>query len=240
MKKENIFWGLFFILGGIFLIVSRLNLLGDFSFLTLFFTILLIAWLARSLRYMEFGGILFSIAFLCILYDDFLHIEQLTPWPVLGAAAFGSIGLSIIFKDKIHHNIGGNSSSSAYVKRPENGERKEGEEVTDNQFTFSTTFSSSAKYVRSDDFSQAKIYCSFGDMKVYFDDAMIQNGEANIYLDVKFGGVELYLPKTWNVINHASATFGAVDEKNRSATNGTPTIILNGDVAFGGVTIFYC
>ena len=73
MKKENIFWGLFFILGGIFLIVSRLNLLGDFSFLTLFFTILLIAWLARSLRYMEFGGILFSIAFLCILYDDFLH-----------------------------------------------------------------------------------------------------------------------------------------------------------------------
>lgn len=239
MKKDNIFWGLFFILGGIFLIVSRLNLLGDFSFLTLFFTILLIAWLVRSLRYMEFGGILFSVAFLCILYDDFLHIERLTPWPVLGAAAFGTIGLSIIFKDKMH-SFRGNSSSSSFVDRPNEGARKPGEEVTDNQFTFSTTFSSSAKYVRSDDFSQARINCSFGEMKVYFDDAMIQNGDANIYLDVKFGGVELYLPKTWNVINHASATFGGIDEKNRSATNGTPTVILNGDVAFGGVTIIYC
>ena len=236
MKKENIFWGIFFILGGIFLIVSKLDLLGDFSFFTIFLTILFVAWLARSIRHMEFGGILFSLAFLCILYDDFLGIESLTPWPVLGAAAFGSIGLSIIFRD--HHMRNG----SCYVEHPGHNNMKADnyEEVTDNQFVFSTSFSSSVKYVKSENFTNARINCSFGEMKVYFDDAMIQNGEAVIDLDVKFGGAELYIPKTWTVINHANATFGAIEEKNRNASEGTPKVKLIGDVTFGGVTIIYC
>lgn len=238
MKKENIFWGLFFILGGVFLIISRLDILEGFSFLTLFFTILLAAWLIRSIRYIDFGGILFSIAFLCILYDDFLGIERLTPWPVLGAAAFGTIGLSMIFKDRVNHEY---REGDCFVKRPDGSHFSSStEEVTDNEFTFSTSFSSSAKYVRSDDFTNARINCSFGSMKVYFDDAMIQQGNATINLDVKFGGVDLFIPKTWNVINRACATFGGIDEKNRSVTNGTPTVTLTGDVAFGGVTITYC
>ena len=235
MKKENVFWGLFFILGGIFLIVSRLDLLGDFSFFTVFLTILFIAWLARSLRYLEFGGILFSLAFLCILYDDFLGIEKLTPWPILGAAAFGAIGLSIIFKDRHMRN------GSCYVEHPHHGSKTENyEEVTDSQFVFSTSFSSSVKYVKSDDFKNARINCSFGEMKVYFDDAMIQNGEAVIDLNVKFGGAELFIPKTWSVMNHANAAFGAIEEKNRNASTGTPVVKLIGDVSFGGVTIIYC
>ncbi len=234
MKKENIFWGVFFILGGIFLLVSKLNLLGDFSFLTLFLTILFVAWFARSIRHMEFGGMLFSIAFLCILYDDFLGIEEITPWPVLGAAAFGAIGLSMIFKN---HNM--KCSHGCYVNRPDKT-KGSFEEVTDNQFTFSTSFSSSAKYVKSDDFTNAALNCSFGEMKVYFDDAMIQHGEAQIRLNVSFGSVELYIPKTWTVINDASAAFGAIDEKNRNESAGTPIVRLRGDVTFGGVSIIYC
>lgn len=236
MKKENIFWGLFFILGGIFLIIGRFDLFDGFSFWTLFVTVLLVAWLVRSIRYREFFGITFPIAFLCIIYDDFLGIDNLTPWPVLGAAAFASIGLSILFKDSWHGN------GSCYVDHPHHPHCKGGsyEEVTDNQFTFSTSFSSSVKYVKSDDFTSAQINCSFGEMKVYFDDAMIQNGEANIRLDVSFGGVELYIPKTWTVINRATASFGAIDEKNRNASTGTPIVNLTGDVSFGGVSIIYC
>ncbi len=236
MKKGNIFWGLFFLLGGVFLILGKFDLFDGFSYWTLFVTILLVAWLVRSIRYREFFGITFPIAFLCILYDDFLGIERLTPWPVLGAAAFVSIGLSILFKDNWHGN------GSCYVERPHhpNGKDSSYEEVSDNQFTFSTSFSSSVKYVKSDDFTSARINCSFGEMKVYFDDAMIQSGDATIRLDVSFGGVELYIPKTWTVINHASAAFGAIDEKNRNASAGTPVVTLTGSVSFGGVSIIYC
>mgnify|MGYP006893000712 FL=1 len=48
----------------------------------------------------EFLGNPVSIAFICIIYDDWLGITALTPWTVLGAALLGSIGLSLIFKKK--------------------------------------------------------------------------------------------------------------------------------------------
>ena len=40
---------------------------------------------------------LFSLAFAAILFDEALGIEAITPWPVLGAALLGTIGLNMIF-----------------------------------------------------------------------------------------------------------------------------------------------
>ena len=91
MKKngEKIFWGLFFILGAIFILVSRMGYFEEIGLLTLFLTVLLAALLIKSIRHIEFTGILFSLAFLAILYDKPLGIEELTPWPVFGAALLG-------------------------------------------------------------------------------------------------------------------------------------------------------
>ena len=98
MKKENLFWGLFFIVGAIALIVNKLGLLGGISLWTIFFTVFLAAMLIKSVMHRSASGILFSIAFLCILYDKELGITALTPWTVLGAAALGSIGCSMLFQ----------------------------------------------------------------------------------------------------------------------------------------------
>ena len=208
MKKEKIFWGLFFILAGMFLIVSRLGYFTEINIFSLVLTIFLIACMIKSVRHLNFAGILFPAAFLCIIYDEVLGITQITPWPVLGAALFASIGLSIIFHNRYH-------------------------------LGHETTFGSSIKYVNSDDFSQANLSCSFGAMKIYFDNAVIQNDNAIIRLDVSFAGVELYIPKAWNVINKVDSTFGAVDEKNRNQSTGIPSVTLTGSASFSGVTIIY-
>lgn len=227
----NLFWGIFFLLAAVFLLVGRLELFPDFDIVTLFITIFLAAWLIQSLKKKSFSGILFSIAFLCILYDDFLGIDELTPFPILGAAMFASIGLSFIFEKPKHH------SSHYTYQRPNHMEY--GEEIKKGLFTFSNSFGESVKYVNSDDFTQADINNSFGSIKIYFDDAMIQNGQAIINLNVKFGSTELFFPKTWNIVNQASATLGSIEENNRSCSNGSPTVILNGEVAFGSVMITY-
>ena len=46
--------------------------------------------LFKGIRNVNFWEILFSIAFICIIYDDQLGITALTPWTVLGAALLGS------------------------------------------------------------------------------------------------------------------------------------------------------
>lgn len=101
MKKgKNIFWGLLFILGAVFIVVNRLGYFQDISVLTVIFTIIVAGVLIDSIAHRSFGGILFSLAFLCILYDKPLGMEALTPWPVLAAALCGTIGLNMIFKEK--------------------------------------------------------------------------------------------------------------------------------------------
>ena len=54
----------------------------------------------KSIFKRNFSGILFPIAFICIIFDDKLGITAITPWTVLIAAALGSLGLSMIFHNK--------------------------------------------------------------------------------------------------------------------------------------------
>ncbi len=234
MKRHNgekIFWGLFFVLGAIFLLVGKMGILQDVNVVTIFFAIFLAAWFVRSVVRLEFTGLLFSLAFLAILFDDQLGITAITPLPVLAAALLGSIGLGMIFhRHPYHHHWEQHSFE----------ERTETIDVEDTScFSFSTKFGSSIKYINTDDFKQANLGCSFGAMKVYFDTAVIQNGSATVKLDVSFSGVELYIPKGWQVENHVISSFGAIDEKNRAQSNGTPVLNIVGNISFGGVEIIY-
>ncbi|OYO43050.1 hypothetical protein C8E03_105213 [Lachnotalea glycerini] len=229
MKRDKVFWGLFFILAGLFMIVSRLGYFAELNVFSLVISVFLVACMIKSVRYLNFSGILFPIAFLCIIYAEPLGITEITPWPVLGAALFGSIGLSIIFHNKCHF---------VHSKKEEIFS-----EIIDQEdkssFNFETTFGSSIKYVNSEDFHQSVLSCSFGAMKVYFDNAVIQNGSAIIKLNVSFAGVELYIPKSWNVINKADVSFGAIEEKNRNQSTGVPSVTLIGSSNFAGITIIY-
>lgn len=228
MKKERIFWGLFFIVSAVFLIISRMGMLGDVGVFSLLLTVFFAACLIKSVVHRSVTGVLFSVAFLCIIYAGPLGIEEITPWPVLGAALLGSIGFSFLFHPKrySHHHH--------YIDTEETAET-----VNDAQMEFSAVFSGSIKYVNSDDFQNANLHCSFGSLKVYFDNAVIQQGEAVLNLDVSFAGVELYIPKTWSVINKVNCAFGGIDEKNRNVSSGSPAVRLTGKVSFGGVEIIY-
>ena len=50
MKKERIFWGLFFIVAAIFLLVSRLGVLGDIGVWSLLLTVFFVACLVKSIE----------------------------------------------------------------------------------------------------------------------------------------------------------------------------------------------
>lgn len=231
MKKERIFWGMFFIVSAVFLIVSRMGMLGDISIFSILLTVFFVACLIKSIAHRSITGVLFSVAFLCIVYAKPLGIEAVTPWPVLGAALLGSIGCSFLFHPKKRfYNYGGTQHM---------GMEESIETVDGAQMEFSSTFSGSIKYVNSDDFQSANLHCSFGSLKVYFDNAVIQKGEAVLNLDVAFAGVELYIPKDWTVVNKVNAAFGGIDEKNRNYSTGAPVVRLCGKVSFGGVEIIY-
>lgn len=246
-KSDKIFWGVFFILGAVFILVSKLGYLQEVNVFTLLFAVFLAACFLKSLFHVEFTGMLFSVAFLAILFDDELGITAITPWAVLGAALLGSIGLGMLFhKNHWHHwhhwngyrgqkdDINFEHDHRNFEEYCETVNTEDGSSIH-----YATNFGASTKYVNSDDFKQADLECSFGAMKVYFDNAVIRDASAVINLRVSFSGVELYIPKEWKVVNHASVSLGGLDEKNRPQSNGSPVVTITGSVSLGGVEIIY-
>lgn len=238
MKKERIFWGVFFILAAVFLIVSGLGIFEEVHFWDLILTVFFAAWLLHSIAHKSITGVLFSIAFLCIIYADPLGIEELVPWPVLGAALLGSIGCGILFRpEKRYHSDWEEHHRGGHIHSEYGAGTKE--TVEGQWLEFVTSFSSSIKYVNSDDLLGGDVKCSFGGMKIYFDNALIQRGRADIRLEVAFGGVNLYVPRHWNVVNKVEAVFAGVKEENQGGSPNGPVLNLEGKTCFGGVTVIY-
>lgn len=231
MKKERIFWGVLLILAGIFLVISKLGYFPDINVFSLLLTVFLVVVIAKSIPHLNFSGILFPIAFICIIYDKQLGITAITPWTVLIAALLGSIGLSMIFHKHInwiHHN--------------HNHEEYKFEKIDvedESNIMFKNSFGASIKYINTDKFEQADFDCSFGAMKLYFDNAVMSNENAIVRINASFSGIELYIPKTWRIDDKTKVFLGSIDEKNRSNEMATNTLTLVGDISFSGVEIIY-
>lgn len=231
MKKERIFWGVLFILIGIFLIISKLGYFPNVNVFSLLLTVFLVVVIMKSLLRLNFAGILFPIAFICIIYDKQLGITNITPWTVLIVALLGSIGFSMIFHK---------STKWVNVECDYEDYKFEKIDVEDESHVrFKNSFSGSTKYINTDNFEQADFMCSFGALKVYFDNATMSNNNAIIRINASFSGIELYIPKNWKVENKTNVFLAAIDEKNRSNEITTNTLTLVGDINFSGVEIIY-
>ncbi|MBW6411895.1 LiaF transmembrane domain-containing protein [Clostridium weizhouense] len=231
MKKERIFWGALLILVGIFLIISKLGYFPDVNVFSLLLTVFLVVVIVKSLPRLNFSGILFPIAFICIIYDKQLGITAITPWTVLLAALFGSIGLSMIF----HKHIKWNNHNHNYQEY----EFEKIDVEDESNVRFKNSFGASIKYINTDKFEQGNFDCSFGAMKIYFDNAAMSNENAIVRLNASFSGIELYIPKTWNIDDKTNVFLGSVNEKNRNNQTTTNNLTLVGDVSFSGVEIIY-
>ena len=231
MKKERIFWGVLFLLMGIFLIVSKLGFFPNVNIISLLLTVFLAVVIVKSLLRLNFAGILFPIAFICIIFDKQLGITSITPWTVLIAALLGSIGLSMIFHK--HINWGHTKYDSEDYKF-EKFDVEDGSHVR-----FKNSFGASIKYINTDKFEQANLDCSFGAMKVYFDNATMSSSNAVVRINAYCSGIELYIPKNWKIENKTNIFLSAIDEKNKNNEMATNTLTLVGDISLSGIEIIY-
>ncbi|MFV0467288.1 MAG: LiaF transmembrane domain-containing protein [Lachnospiraceae bacterium] len=230
MKNRNYLWGLIFIFAAVFVLLNQAGFLDGLNLFTILVSLLLVAWLISSIPRMEFFGMLFPLAFLCILYSDYLNLDSITPWPVLAAALFGGIGLTIIFPKKYRNGTN-------FIPDYDSGDTIE--HMTGPDVRSVVSFTGTTKYISSDCFEKGFFKCSFGSLKVFFDHVLIPTGKAEIVVDASFGEVQLYVPRNWHVINQVSVSFGDAKMDVRSDSSDGPVVVINGSVSFADCKIFY-
>ncbi len=232
MKNRNIFWGLIFIIAAAFVLLSNFNYFEGINITKILLTILLIYYIIKNIPSRNFYGILIPIAFICILYDELLHLTAITPFPLLAAAIFGSIGLSFIFPRQPHFQ-----SDAAFAY---NG-KDTVDHLNESDVNCCVSFAGTTKYIDTLDFRRAYLKCSFGSLKLYFDHAQISGDSAEIYVENVFGETVLYLPKEWNVAVSVTTSFGDIEEIHKTAlpSDALPRVTVCGNISFGDCKIYY-
>lgn len=236
MKRNHLFWGLFFLGCAAFLVFHQLGLLASVSVTTIIITLLIIPIMIRGIIKLEFFEILSPIALLYILYSDPLGYERLSIGSVIWATIFSSVGLSILF-GRFKSKGWINSKPHYWMTGESHGESTE---TLDSEYVNCLVrLGASSKYINSTQLKKAEIHCSFGGLKVYFDNAQLHSDTADVYIDASFSGIELYVPRHWNITNNISATVAGIDEKNKIYNATGPTLNLMGNISFSGVEIIY-
>lgn len=229
MKKDNVFWGVILVLAAVYVLTSSMGLMPDVNVVRLVAGVICVMVFCKSMYRLEFGGILFSAAIFVILFKGQFGIETLSSWSVLCAALLGSIGLDMIFGKSLKRKKEKNCFCG-----------KSGETVVGSEVILDAgAFNGYKRSVSSDDFQKACIRAKFSGVEVSFDDAIIQSGFAVIDLDVAFSGVQIYIPKSWTLVNETQCVFGGFEEHTvpYSGESG-PVITISGNVKFAGVEVY--
>lgn len=234
--KNNVFWGIMLVLGAVVLLVGRMGYLEGIGLGSILLNIALAAILIKGIFRRRFGTILFSLAFLVIINDELLHLEAITPWPVLGAALLGTIGLNLLFPGfKYGRRFVPRIGSGIHWR---NGGTLNGNDSNGGVVSFDNVFGSTVKYI-SGAVSFVGIENAFGSMEVYFTDACLMDNNAGITVDLVFGEVVLYVPASWKVEAKTENIFGSTDMSGRGTGDGENVLCVGGSVVFGHLGIVY-
>lgn len=241
MKNSNIsrvIWGIILILIAVGLVMNKVGspvfaFMPEIGLWQILIGLALLAILINSILKISFGGILFSLAFLGIVFQHELKIESLVPWTILLVALLGTIALNLIFGKTVkqYHLHNNHHNKDKHDWNTENIEIDDENHIVEN-----VKFGGATKYIHSDNFEYATFTCNFGGMEVYLDKVTVPSGKATIEIHSRFSGVEIYVPSDWRIENKISTFAGAVDSKNFH-NDGNITLTLVGDNQFGAIEI---
>lgn len=236
MKRKNWFWGLLFLAAAVCIIAFQAGAFVSLGFWSIAAAVVLAALCIDSLIDRNFFGVFIPLGLLYLIFEKPFELPVVTFWPLMFAAVLASIGLSILVHGRRH----GRKWEKEWKEHWGGHGRETEEKVDGNDVCVKTSFDQSCKYLHADSLEKAYLSVSFGKMSVYFDQVQLSPKGAEVFAEVSFGLMALYLPKGWRVEDHTEAGMGAVKYEGHAApAENAPVLTLGGRASFGNLEIHY-
>lgn len=234
MKNKSTAWGIVLIVIAIYYLLSKLGYIPEeLSTFKIILTIVFLFTAAQGIMEHSFTEFLLSLALIASVHAKLLHITEITPFPLAVTALLIGIGLDLIFKKsrknqntaKIHREF-----KNAHIENIMDGD----------EIRVKNHFGVLSKYVNSNRFQRAEINSCFGSCNVYFNNAILGTGNAEIIATNSFGELNLYFPNTWRVNVKEHTAFGDIKFRGiGSSDKDAPCVFINADCSFGQITICF-
>jgi len=253
-RNRNWIWGILLLLAAGGLVANQFGIFGPLDFWTIIAAVLAIVLLGSMITHRTLSTLPFVVAMVYIVLRNQELVPYLATWILLLAAGLASVGIGFIFPQKVPHK--GNVVMGCFTdcwddddsdewdeedkeKRREKARAKMG--GIDNNPSVNVNFGATSRYLHADRLETATLSCNFGGMDIYFDQVELSPNGATVYVDCKFGGIDIYVPRHWRIEEQINCTLGGVDVNTRRAVpiENSPLLTITGNVAFGGVDIWY-
>lgn len=108
----------------------------------------------------------------------------------------------------------------------------------ESHFSALAVMGGAARKISSQAFTGGEATALLGGVKVYLHDATIAADEAVIDVFAFWGGIELFVPEGWAVVNRVVALLGGAEDRTRPATSpAAKRLVIRGICVMGGVEI---
>lgn len=244
-NTSRILWGLSFVAVAIVLVLSQLGLItASISLGMALLGFIYLAIFVGGAANRSFFAMFLALGLAWLTYAPMFDMPKIGFWMMMIIVGLFSIGFHILFprKSKMKKAINKNDDKwAAYEAEDQVGEHQKVEDASDNGYVrCANQFGALAKYVNTSDFKGAYLKNSFGELKVYFDQATLVTSPIEIEVHNSFGEMQLFIPKEWLVECNVSSFAGECKEHNSSAgTLNSPLVRLTGNVNFGEIAITY-
>jgi predicted membrane protein len=193
-----------------------------------FWPLIFVAWgLARLVWSRHAGSKLFGVVLVVAgglmtahnLGNDMLDMRQW--WPVFIILVGASILLRGLFPKTRWHR-----------SRFETSALEHSDEID-----IDATFGGVKLQNDSRNFKGGKIALNLGGLELDLRQAVMEQAEATLQINASFSGIELRVPRDWQVVVQLSATVGAIEDKSQPPASPAHRLVLRGETVMGAVEI---
>ena len=223
-SSSRIFWGLLLIAVGVLLLLDRMGRLDFGDLISFYWPLFLVfagLWhlVANRFRNTAGGIVLIVIG----------SLFMLGKWHILGRSAWHFVWPPLIILAGLWILVGAFLRGSA---------RKSAGEKADEIDEFAM-FAGLARRLESQAFRGGKATVVLGSLKLDFSRARLSGGQASIEATAILGGLEIKVPKTWQVHVEGHPVLGGVETKHSYAPGpeGQQTLYINATAILGGIDI---
>ncbi len=222
---HRILLGLAVIAFGVLALLDNLRLF-DRALLRTFWPLGLVLWGLARLAWPArdgngvFGAILVGVGVVLTVENlGFMHFHWRDWWPVFVILA----GVSILLRGAWP----GASRAGQPAATLEHGGLAD----------IDASFSAVSQRHDSRQFRGGRITSTFGGVKLDLTQAAIDGPEAVLEVHARFSGVELRVPRDWQIVVEVAATLGGVEDRTVSPSPASARLVLRGTVTCGGIEI---